>query len=327
MINHALQLDQFGDPTEVLRARRIPIERPGPGQVLLRMLRAPIHPSDLGSIGGTYGELPPLPAIPGREGVAEVLALGPGVGRLAVGQRVLPPEGSGCWRSLLVAEADKATPVPAQVPLDQAAMASINPPTAWLLLKIFVQLQPGDWIIQNAANSAVGHSVIQLCRHWGLRSLNVVRDSRWIDRLRAVGADVVLTEGPEVVRQVRDLTAGSPPRLGLNSVGGSSAASLIKTLGPSGTLVTFGGMTGERIRFPTRYLIFNDVHLVGFWLQNWRKSHSATDNRDLMAQIFALLVAGTLRSPVEATYPLDEFAAALAHAAQPHREGKILFGF
>lgn len=325
MANTALRFHEFGDPLKVLRQEDLPIGPPGPGQVVIRMLASPINPSDLGSIAGTYGELPALPAVAGREGIGEILEQGPGADALPVGRRVLLPEDLGSWRRRIVAEADALVPVPDGVPVEQAAMAGINPPTAWLLLENFVRLQPGDWIIQNAANSAVGHYVIQLCRERGVRTINLVRDAARVDPLRAAGGDLVLLDDPELPRKIRELTGGNLPRLGLNSVGGKSAISLIKCLEEGGALVTFGGMTGEPVRFPTRALIFHDVRLAGFWLHRWKARNRALQTRELLAKILELMKRKTLHAPVEATYPLKRYPEAMEHASSPGRRGKVLF--
>src|SRR5690606_34610183 len=157
------------------------------------------------------------------------------------------------------------------------------------------RLKPGDWIIQNAANSAVGHYVVQLCRHRGLRTINIVRRPEWIARLKAVGADeVFLDEDPELATRVTDTTGGTLQQLGLNAIGGKSAINLIKCLSESGTLVTFGGMTGEPVRFPTRYLIFNDVRLVGFWLHRWKRQTPPGKRLELLEKVFHLMEKGVL---------------------------------
>lgn len=303
---------------------KLPVPQLRTGQVLLRLLAAPVNPSDLGTIGGSYGELPPLPAVAGREGVGEVIASAAEELGLRPRDRVLLPESGGTWQQFKIAHADELIRVPSEVPVEQAAMAGINPPTALLLLDSFVQLRKGDWVIQNAANSAVGHLVIQLCHQRGLRTVNVVRSPEWIEPLKAIGGDTVLVEGAELPEQVRKAVADRPPRLALNSVGGNSAAHLIKCLAPAGTLVTFGGMTGEPVRFPTRYLIFNDVRLVGFWLHRWKASHSAGEVRDLLADVFRLMGDGVLQAPVEKAYTLTDYRAAVEHAGRPGRRGKVL---
>jgi len=170
----ACRLFAFGEKPPAVRVEEIPTPAPAPGEVVVRMLAAPINPADLNVIEGTYGELPPLPATIGNEGCGEILALGAGVEDLRVGQKVLPLA-FGTWARELILPAKNAIPLPDDINIHQAAMLTVNPATAWRLLHDFSALQPGDWIAQNAANSGVGRAVIQLARHLGLRTLNVVR--------------------------------------------------------------------------------------------------------------------------------------------------------
>ncbi|MEQ1517335.1 MAG: zinc-dependent alcohol dehydrogenase family protein, partial [Usitatibacteraceae bacterium] len=162
------------------------------GQVLIKVLAAPINPSDVLTLTGGYGILPPLPAIGGNEGVGVVAELGPGVSAPAVGQTVLLPAGSGTWTTHLVADAKKLMPLPNGVDPLQLAMMTVNPPTAYLMLKEFVDLQAGDWVIQNVANSGVGEYLIQLAKIRGLKTVNIVRRESAVAAVKAMGGDVVL---------------------------------------------------------------------------------------------------------------------------------------
>ncbi len=322
---NALRFHQHGLPKDVLRMETLPLHPLAEDEVLIRVLASPVNPSDLGTLAGSYGALPKLPAVAGREGVGEIVEAGPAANGLAPGDRVLLPEGAGGWREWMTAPARGLIPVPASIPIEQAAMASINPPTARLLLDSFVDLRPGDWVAQNAANSAVGHYLIQMARARGVHTLNFVRDPAWISRLRDLGADEVLVDEDASAQAARKLTGGRGAKLALNSVGGPSAIRLIKTLADGGTLVTFGGMTGEPVRFPTRHLIFHDIRLRGFWLNRWKQDATGEQRADLFADIFAQMADGTLRAPVESPHPLADHATALEQAARGGRRGKILF--
>ena len=320
----ALRYHKFGKPQDVLTAEEVPLPQVGSGQALVRMLAAAINPSDFGMIMGSYGRLKELPAVAGNEGVGEVEEVGSDVESIHVGQWVRMPVEEGSWRQACVTEASGLIAVPEGLPAETAATAFVNPPTAWRLLHDFVSLKPGDWIIQNAANSALGICVIQLAHHLGLKTLNIVRRRELETPLREHGADLVVTEEDEFYKNIDDLTGGNPIRLGLNSVGGPSAVNLIQALAPSGTLVTFGAMDFTRVRFPTRQLIFNDIQLRGFWLDKWRRSHTHGEVQALYDRIFALLRENILRPVTAKTYPLSEYKEALTHALQP-RYGKILF--
>ncbi len=184
-------------PQDVIEAVKLELPPLAAGQALVKVLAAPINPSDVLTLTGEYGMLPPLPAIGGNEGVGRVEQLGEGVKHLKVGQTVLLPVGCGTWVTHLNAPADKLIPLPDADP-QQLAMMTINPPTASLLLSQFVDLQPGDWVIQNAANSGVGGYLIQLAKLRGFKTINVVRRESAVAGVKAEGGDVVLVDGPDL---------------------------------------------------------------------------------------------------------------------------------
>ena len=158
----------------------------------------------------------------------------------------------------------------------------------------------------------------------GLRTINLVRRDELRSPLLELGADVVLLDDDEYPKMLPDVTNGTMPKLALNSIGGQSAYRLCKTLGPDGNHVTFGAMTGEPTRFPTRFLIFNDIRLTGFWVTRWLNEAGPETMEAIYSKVFDLFREGILRTCIEATYPLEQFAEAIAHNAKP-RLGKVLF--
>ena len=318
----AVRHHEFGDPVEVLRVESLPIPEPGPGEVRVKLVAATINPSDYGMIAGSYGRLRELPAVAGREGVGEVDALGESVEGVRVGDRVRFPEG-GAWREFAcVAEKDLFS-VDSGVPLEQAAISFINPPTAYCLLTQVVDLQPGDWVVQNAGNSAVGLSVIQMARAMGLKTISQVRREELVEPLRAAGADRVVLEGSGWPKQIAELTGDAEIKLALNSIGGESATDQIKALGEGGTQVTFGGMVGDKVRFPTRFLIFNDVRLVGFWWDKFCKTRGPEAVRAVMDEVYAMMRDERLKLPIEAKYGLSQINEAIRRDKSP-KLGKVL---
>ena len=319
----ACRLFAFGEKPPAVRVESIPSTAPALGEVLVRMLAAPINPADLNVIDGTYGGLPPLPATIGNEGAGEILAVGPGVENLRIGQKALPLA-FGTWTSELVLPAKNAIPLPDDIDIHQAAMLTVNPATAWSLLHDFSALQPGDWIAQNAANSGVGRAVIQLARHLGFRTLNVVRRPELLDELRALGGDVVVTEETDLRREARQLCGGALPKLGLNSVGGSSALNIANALAPCSPHVTIGAMARQPMKIPNGLLIFQNLAFRGFWLRRWKETAPAVEIQSTYATLADLLHRGILHTPIQQILPLSEAPAALAAAMQDKRTGKIL---
>lgn len=318
----ALTYKEFGKPLEVLDLQEREVPEPGPGEVGLRLLASPIHPSDMGMILGKYGKKAQLPAVAGREGLAEISALGAGVDGLVVGQQVRFPQELGVWQSHAVAKAEELMVVPAGLAPELACMAWVNPPTAWRVLRDAHLIQ-GSWVIQNAANSAVGQFVIQMSKHLGLKTLNVVRRPELESPLKAMGADVVVLEDSGYEKNMKAYTEGYPVMLALNSVGGESAYRLTEALSDGGTMVTFGAMSFEPVRFPTRQLIFNDITLKGFWMDRWFRENSAERVQIMMDKIWDMMARGAIEAPVEAKYPLSRWREAIEASAQP-KFGKVL---
>ena len=321
-LQKAIRHHEFGSPLDVLRLEEVERSEPQEGEVRVRLLAATINPSDYGMINGSYGHLRDLPAVAGREGLGEVESIGPGVAGVRIGKRVRFPN-SGAWQETACIRSDELFEVPEDIPVDQTAISFINPPTAYCLLKKLVDLKPGSWIVQNAGNSAVGLSVIQMARAMGFKTISQVRREALVDPLKNMGADHVVLEGSDWNKQVDTLTGGEPIQLALNSIGGKSAIDQIKALGEGGTQVTFGGMVGDLVRFPTRFLIFNDVRLIGFWWDKWSHQAGADERYRVMTSVYEMMRDGTLKLPVEATYSLADYKAAFEHDKRP-RLGKIL---
>ena len=315
---------ECGDPEKVLHIEEWELPELQPDQVLLEVLAAPINPADLNFIEGTYGVTPELPTVVGNEGVGVVAQVGGAVNGLALGQRVIAPVRVGWWCSHRVLKADHLFPIPSDIPQETAAMLTVNPATAYRMLMDFVPLKPGDWIIQNAANSAVGRLVIQIARHKGWRTVNVVRRQELIDELKAEGADVVVTDETPLSKQIAELTGGAEPMLGLNAVGGENASEIAKSLGQHGTLVTYGAMARRPLQISNSLLIFKDIRFRGFWVSAWYRQSTRMQIEEMFAELFPLVQAGKLKAPVEKTYPLAQVRDAIAHARRVSRTGKIL---
>jgi NADPH:quinone reductase-like Zn-dependent oxidoreductase len=321
---HRCQYSSRGPvPQDVIECVEFTLPAPAAGEVLLEMLAAPINPSDVLTLTGEYGMLPPLPAIGGNEGIARVAAAGDGV-TLPVGTRVVMPIGSGTWASHQIAVANTLIPLPADGDALQLSMLTVNPPTAKLLLSEFVALEPGDWVIQNTANSAVGQYLIQLAKRRGLRTVNVVRREASVAALEAMGGDVVLTDGPDLAARVAAATEKAKIKLGIDAAGGSATDRIARSVAIGGTVVNYGAMSGEACKIAPGSFVFRDVTLRGFWLAFWLRNASAQQRMSLYGELVALIAQGALKAPVHATYPLAQIKEAITAAAAGKRDGKIV---
>ena len=317
----------YGYPAEVLHAQSVDVPEPQKGEAVVKLVKAVVNPSDLGMIGGSYGRLRPLPAIAGREGIGEVVALGPDTEEPRIGTLVRLPSEPGAWTQYQVAKAADLLPIPAGLDTDTAAMAFVNPPTALCILREFADLKAGDWLVQNGAGSALGIFMIQICSARGIKTVNMLRNAdKKRDMLLSYGADIVVDESQFDPKAVKEATGGAL-KLGLNQIGGNSVSNMIKAMGDGATVVTIGGMTGEPIKFPTRFLIFNDLRLRGFWWDKWQRTHSADECRKIYDEVFALIKNGTLKAPVDSRFKIADIESAMKRATENSRLGKVMIEF
>jgi trans-2-enoyl-CoA reductase len=317
-------IERYGPPEEVARCVDVPdVGAPGAGEVVFDVLAFPINPADIGFCRGTYRLRPTLPATPGAECVGRVTAVGAGVSHVKPGDLVINLQREN-WTQKRRVNGDDVIPVPAKMDLRQAAMLRINPPTALLLLTDIVQLKPGDWVIQNVANSAVGRIVIALARARGIRTMNVVRRASLFAELKALGADACVVDGPDLAEHVKAQVGGGSIRLGLDAVSGRATARLSTCLADGGVVCNYGAMSGEEPVMARGTLTSSGVTLVGFMLGRFLATRSLEQIRAIYAELGRQILDGTWSAPVEKVYPIDEIKQALAHAQRGERTGKIL---
>src|SRR5256714_1633604 len=324
---NAAVYETHGNPADVLQVESQPWPTPSAGKVIVKMRAAPINPADLNQIEGKYPVRAQLPATPGFEGAGIVAEVDRGVTNVAVGALVILPHNIGSWRDAVAVKADELVVLPAGIKPVHAGMLKINPMTAWRLLHDYVDLARGDWLIQNACNSAAGRAVIQVAHELGYKTVNVVRRAELIDELRAEGGDLVLVDNEKLRDEVKNATNGAAIRLGLNSVGGDSALHLANCLAFGGTLVSFGAMSLQPLKIPTGLLIFKDLRFRGIWINKWYDDATMQERMEAFKPLLEMAKRGRLKTKVEKAYAIDDANAAVAHASQSERSGKIIFEF
>jgi NADPH:quinone reductase-like Zn-dependent oxidoreductase len=323
----SLQLSSFGAPTDVVELAEVDPADPGPGQLAVSIEAAPINPSDLKVIRGIYGVRPELPAALGAEGVGRVIAVGEGVDGSRVGTRVLvvPTLEQATWREQTVLDERNAVPVDLDGDPLQLAMLGVNPITAYCLLHGYAKLAHGSWVAQTGARSATAGYVLALAKHASLRTLNVVRRAESVKPLLDAGADVVLVEGAALTEQASDAIGDASLELILDAVGGESVAQLASLLKVEGQIVSYTARARQPVTIPVVDLIFRGLNVHGYWVNLWLRRTPRETVARTYHELATLVADGTLAAPVEATYTLDDYREAIAHAARNDRNGKVLF--
>ncbi|KAL8894791.1 MAG: hypothetical protein Q9207_008410 [Kuettlingeria erythrocarpa] len=351
----ALVYPNHGPPASVLTLHTHSISPPHSKLLTLRTLAAPLNPADINQIQGTYPTAPPFTsdlgtaqpcAVPGNEACFEVLSAGSGCKEISKGDWVIPRRtGLGTWRTHVQIEEEKVMRVDKEgLTAEQVATVSVNPITAYRMLKDFTPLKAGDWFIQNGANSGVGRAAIQLGKKWGLKSICVVRKREGAEgealkkEMEELGATVVVSDEEIIAKgfgeRVKEWTNGGrePPGLALNCVGGYAGIAMAKVLSPGGTMVTYGGMSKSPMKVGAGMLIFKDLRFVGFWVSRWGDQFS----EEKLATIEEIL--GLIREKKFKDVPMvevpwsyetkkEELVDAVQGTLEGFRKGKGIFKF
>lgn len=319
-----VQFSAFGPPADVAACVEAPDPgAPGDDEVVIAVEAFPLNPADLLTLEGRYAVRPPLPATLGAEGVGRIVAAGRAVTGLAVGDRVIHL-GRDNWVQRVKAKAGAVIKVPQDTDVLQLAMLKVNPATALLMLRDYVELGEGDWVIQNAANSGVGINLIRLAARAGIKTANIVRREELVAPLKALGTDVVVVDGDDLGARVAAASGDAKIRLGIDAIGGEATLRMADGLAEGGTIVNYGLLSGAPCQLGSHHTVFKGLTLTGFWLAKVLTTSPRERVEALYAELVDRLRDGTIDVPVEATYPIEEIKAALAHAAREGRDGKVL---
>ncbi|MDN5569527.1 MAG: zinc-binding dehydrogenase [Paracoccus sp. (in: a-proteobacteria)] len=321
----AIRYDQFGEPAQVLGMTDTDCPEPGPGQVLIRVIMSPIHNHDLWTIKGEYGVKPDLPATAGSEAVGIVEAVGRDVDPALQGKRVAAAGLSGSWAEYALAKAATVIPVPEDMP-DEAAAQLIAMPFSAITLLEFLNVEAGDWVIQTAANGAVGKIMTVLAESRGIKLLNLVRRQGAAQDLAELGiTNVISTDNDDWIEQARKIIGDDGARAAIDSVGGDVVPGLIELLGDDGLLVTFGTASNGPLEMPGSQLIFKHLTVKGFWGAKVMAATKPEDAQRMFGELIGLVMNGKLKLPSGGEFGLDQPAEAVDAATTPGRDGKIMF--
>ncbi|XP_049876236.1 enoyl-[acyl-carrier-protein] reductase, mitochondrial-like [Pectinophora gossypiella] len=320
LMSKQLVYAQFGDPLHVVKYRECAIPKLKSTEVLVRMLAAPVNPADINTIQGKYPVKVELPCIPGNEGVGIVEEVGGNVQNISKGNKVIVTKPvQGTWRDIATFDEDVLMVVPDNLGVVEAATLTVNPCTAYRMLTDFQPVkEKGLVVIQNGANSACGQNVIQICKSWGVKNINIVRNRPDIADLKKyledLGATYVLTE-----EEVRSTTIFKEkkiekPSLALNCVGGKSSTEMLRHLQHSGKMVTYGGMSRDPVIIPTSAFIFKNVSFHGFWMTAWNEKANQADKEKMMKDIITLMCENKLKGPAHKLVKFDQYQEALGNA-------------
>jgi NADPH:quinone reductase len=325
----ALQLKAYDGKPESLTIAEIPVPRPGPGEVLVKVFASPVNPSDLMFVTGNYGFKKALPATPGFEGSGTVVEAGGGMmTQFMKGRRVAcaaadPKIAGGMWAEYIVTSAQFCVPLSKRVDLEQGATMLVNPLTAWALVE---KARRGRHraIVQTAAASALGRMVIRLGHKFGLPVINVVRRAEQVELLRSMGAEYVLNSSdPGFDAELRKLCHQLDASISFEAVAGELSGRVLAAQPRDSRMLIYGGLCLKPAEIDPEALIFGEKHIEGFWLSAWLRHRNILSQLRMARQVQGLL-GSDLKTEIRARLPLEKAAGGLAQYAADMTAGKVL---
>ncbi|HDZ41183.1 MAG TPA: alcohol dehydrogenase [Bacteroidetes bacterium] len=314
-------------PGDKLYVKDIPIPEPGKGEVLVKMNYAPVNPSDLSLLQGTYAGSHNYPLIPGIEGSGQVVKSGKGIiARSREGKRVActaSGQSYGTWAEYMVTSALRTIPLDKHIDDEQGSMLLVNPLTAVAFIEI-ARKDKKTALVNNAAASSLGKMLISLCRENNIGLINIVARESQYQYLKELGADYVLnSSSPDFENELARHSDLLGARLFFDAVGGKQAETMLKASPPGSTIITYAKLSERNIRVDPRLLLQQGKKITGFYLANYISGKSILQKLRATGKAKKLL-SENITIKVSARYPLEKINEALEYYRNNMSSGKVL---
>ncbi|MGW5150575.1 NADPH:quinone oxidoreductase family protein [Rhodococcus koreensis] len=319
----AALVKEFGPPSTLV-IEEVPDLVPGHGEVVIEVGAVSINFPDILVVEGTYQNLPPRPFSPGKEAAGRVIAIGEGVNRIAVGQRVLTLVEYGGYAEQLVVPEDLVMELPDSISYEDAAASGLVYSTAHFGLLRRGQMKPGENVLITGAGGGVGSAGVQLAKARGARVIALAQDEAKGELARRQGADVILTSSPETLRDdLLGATDGKGVDVVLEMLGGDFLTQIIRATAWEGRIVIVGFASGGQNPIKPGHILVKSISVVGLQSSDYRDRDPAL-MRAAMAEIFGLFEQHKINAAVDTTFPLDKVGDALQYVKDGKVKGKVV---
>jgi putative PIG3 family NAD(P)H quinone oxidoreductase len=307
-----------------LRWQTVDRPRPGPGEVLVRAHATAVNRADLLQRAGRYPVPPGASPILGLEVAGEIVALGEGVQRWSLGQRVCALLAGGGYAELVACHGDVLLAVPPRLSWTQAAALPEVLYTAYLNLVIEAGLQPGERVLVHAGASGVGTMAIQLCRELG-SPVYATASAGKLRRLVELGADAAIDRAAEdFVTRIKELTAGRGVEVILDPVGAAYLRANLSLLARGGRMVVIGLLGGSRAEIDLGRLLINNQRVVGSVLRSRSLEQKAQITRQIEQRVWPLVAEGKIEAVIDRVLPIERADEAHALLKTNQTVGKVV---
>ncbi|WP_170330427.1 alcohol dehydrogenase catalytic domain-containing protein [Ruegeria arenilitoris] len=306
-----------------LEAAQIPVPKPGPGQVLIRLRTASVNPSDIHFIKGEYGQ-PRIKGMPaGFEGCGDVVATGTGAEALQDQRVAFVAAGSGAWAEYIVTQAQMCIPLRPEISDEDGAAQIVNPLTAMAMVDI-AQVA-GNAFVLSAATSQLGKLMCSLGRDLGLNPIAMVRRAETAETLKELGAaEVLATTDTDMVSKFAKLSAELKPRVFLDAVADQISEQVFCAMPNGARWVCYGKLSTELPKLTQMgQLIFMNKRIEGFWLTQWMMSTPPADQMRVVGEVQDRFADGRWKTDVSERLALKDVVPNLATALKKS-DGKVI---
>lgn len=324
-INRTIVQRSTGDPATVAEIVETPMLTPRENEILVELVLAPINPAEILMLQGTYGYRDTQPQLPRSAGIE-------GVGRVVGGATSIVPYGSlvslagsgAVFSDYTLLPADKVLVLPPDVDVDTFALSFVNVQAVLLMFNEWPEVASGDWLIQNAGNSAYARVLDAVAARRGVSVINVVRSAESARKIDGIMNGPVIVDGDDLDARVLEATGGTRPKIAIDAIGGASTGRLAESLSRGGRVVTYGLLSGEPVQLDTRLVVFNDVRIEGFWMPRSMGRASPELLQTIASEALEIIGERSFTVPIGARFGLGQIEEALTLAAQGGRDGKVV---
>ncbi|MCX8102230.1 MAG: NAD(P)H-quinone oxidoreductase [Geminicoccaceae bacterium] len=312
-------------PPEVLQPVRVPVPRPGPGELLIEVASAGVNRPDILQRQGGYPPPPGVTDVPGLEIAGRVVARGPGASRFREGDLVCALVAGGGYAQYCVVPEPQALPLPPGVPVEVAGGVPETFFTVWTNVFERGRLAAGETFLVHGGSSGIGVTAIQLAKAFGATVFTTVGNADKALACRRLGAELaILYREEDFVAAVKKATGGRGVDLILDMVGGDYVARNMEAAAIEGRIVQIAWLKGSTISADFTRLMIKRLTWTGSTLRPRTVEQKGAIARALEARVWPLFAQGRLQVPVHRTFPLERAAEAHALMETSTHIGKIL---
>lgn len=319
----ALVCREYGPP-EALEIQTLDDPSPGDGEVLVDVSAAGINFPDVLSIAGQYQVKTPVPFVPGNEAAGTVAAIGTGVSRFAVGDKVIIATRGNAFAEKCVAHEATTMQLPEGLSFEQGAGFSVTYGTSYHALKQSAKLQADETVLVLGAAGGVGITAVEIAKAMGARVIAAASTDDKLAFARQAGADMTINYSKLPLKEtVKELTEGNGVDVVYDPVGGELAEQALRATAWHGRYLVIGFASGDIPRFPANIALLKEASIIGVWWGTWAAKNPKLQMQNVQ-ELAALMQLGKLTPRVTETYAFDDFIDAFRAITERRALGKVI---